>query len=227
MHASWARHQDEVREAQRLRYRVFALELGARIDGPLPGHDVDRFDEFCDHLLVRPAPGGPVIGTYRLLTPSQARRAGGGYSDEEFDLAALSGLRPRMAELGRSCVSAEHRRGAVILGLWGAVASFLDLQRLEGLIGCVSIGAGATAVGTWNNVRRRHLAQPPWEARPRVPMPLDGLQDQLDDPPPLLRTYLRIGARVLGPPAWDARFGGADLPVMLHTRDLPARFRGA
>eukprot|EP01030_Chromulinospumella_sphaerica_P026542 gene26542-26747_t len=51
----WARHQDDVRAAQRLRFDVFAGEMGARLNTPLAGHDVDLFDNFCEHLLVRDA----------------------------------------------------------------------------------------------------------------------------------------------------------------------------
>ena len=99
---SWARHQDEVREAQRLRYQVFALEMGASLPQTVSGHDIDLFDDYCEHLLVRDADSRQVIGTYRVLTPAQARRAGRTYSDTEFDLTALFGLRERMVELGRS-----------------------------------------------------------------------------------------------------------------------------
>ena len=42
---SWARHQDEVRQAQRLRFDVFAREMGARLNSPVAGHDVDLFDD--------------------------------------------------------------------------------------------------------------------------------------------------------------------------------------
>lgn len=52
---TWARHLDEVREAQRLRFEVFAAEMGARLTTPVPGHDVDLFDDYCEHLLVRDA----------------------------------------------------------------------------------------------------------------------------------------------------------------------------
>lgn len=127
--ASWARSEAEVREAQALRYQVFAVEMGARL--PVPkgepaGLDVDLFDPYCEHLLVR-AEGedgepSPVIGTYRVLTPAAAKRAGGLYSDTEFDLTRLRSLRSRMAEIGRSCVHADHRNGGAIIALWGALA---------------------------------------------------------------------------------------------------------
>jgi putative hemolysin len=70
----WARHLDEVRAAQRLRHTVFAGEMGARLRSPIAGHDVDLFDDFCEHLLVTPVDSDEVVGTYRVLTPAQARR---------------------------------------------------------------------------------------------------------------------------------------------------------
>ena len=68
---------------------MFAEEMGARLRTPLPGHDIDLFDDYCEHLLVREADTGEVIGTYRVLTPAQAKRVGCFYSDTEFDLTRL------------------------------------------------------------------------------------------------------------------------------------------
>ena len=136
---TWARHQDEVRAAQRLRFDVFAAEMGARLTTPIAGHDVDLFDDYCEHLLVRDAQSQQVIGTYRVLTPAQARRVGGTYSDTEFDLTRLRTLRPRMVELGRSCVHPDHRHGGVIMALWSALADFMVRNQLDTMIGCASI----------------------------------------------------------------------------------------
>ncbi|MEY4755581.1 MAG: hypothetical protein RJA34_479, partial [Pseudomonadota bacterium] len=118
---SWARHYDEVRAAQRLRFNVFATEMGARLDTSVPGHDVDLFDDYCEHLIVRDQETREVVGTYRVLPPAQARRVGSTYSDTEFDLVRLRALRPTMVELGRSCVHADYRHGGVIMALWGAL----------------------------------------------------------------------------------------------------------
>jgi len=234
---SWASHQDEVREAQRLRHAVFAGEMGARLDSRLPGHDVDIFDDFCEHLLVRDAHTRQVLGTYRLLTPTQAKRIGSTYSDTEFDLTRLRSLRGDMVEIGRSCVHRDHRQGKVIMALWGALAAFMVDNDLGTMIGCASIpmqhnvvdgvvGGGHAAASIWNQVRQRHLASFAWQVRPRLALPLDELDGELDiEPPALIRAYLRLGAKVLGPPAWDPDFNTADLPMMLRIQDLPARYR--
>ena len=99
----WARTAQDVLAAQRLRYEVFAVEMGARLSVPVgspAGHDIDLFDPYCEHLLVRLDTGtnepGQVIGTYRVLTPESAKRIGGLYSETEFDLTRLRPLRGKM-----------------------------------------------------------------------------------------------------------------------------------
>ncbi|WP_188709263.1 GNAT family N-acetyltransferase [Polaromonas eurypsychrophila] len=229
----WARHQDEVRQAQRLRYQVFATEMGATLSGVLPGHDIDIFDDFCEHLLVRDEASQEVIGTYRVLTPAQAKRAGSTYSDTEFDLTRLRFLRPRMVELGRSCVHIDHRHGGVILALWGALAEFMARNQLDTMIGCASIpmqhtgaSSGQAAASIWRQVRQTHLASIEYHVTPRLPLPVERLDDSLDvEPPALIKGYLRLGAKVLGAPAWDPDFNSADLPMMMRIADLPARYR--
>jgi putative hemolysin len=229
---SWARHQDEVRAAQRLRYQVFAVEMGATLPVTLAGHDIDLFDDYCEHLLVRDEASGEVIGTYRVLTPTQAKRAGSTYSDTEFDLTRLRSLRERMVELGRSCVHADHRSGGVILALWGALAEFMARNQLDTMIGCASIpmqtpgaNSGQAAVSIWRQVKQAHLAPIEYHVTPRLALPVDKLDDSLTiEPPALIRGYLRLGAKVLGAPAWDPDFNSADLPMMMRIADLPPRY---
>ena len=229
----WAKHLDEVREAQRLRYAVFAGEMGARLDGTLEGHDIDIFDNYCEHLLVRDEASREVVGTYRVLTPAQAKRVGSTYSDTEFDLTRLRSLRERMVELGRSCVHPEHRHGGVILALWGALAEFMVRNQLDTMIGCASIPmlhdgvvSGQAAASIWEQVRQTHLAPIEYHVRPRLPLPVEQYDTSLAvEPPALIKGYLRLGAKVLGAPAWDPDFNSADLPMLMRIADLPQRYR--
>lgn len=239
----WADCEADVHDAQRLRYRVFAQEMGAHLtlpEGTPPGLDVDRFDAFCDHLLVRtvdPVHGpGPLIGTYRVLTPEAARRAGGFYTDTEFDLAPLAPLRARALELGRSCVDADWRSGSVIMALWAALGQYMVDHRLDTMIGCASIGLGdhgLAAARLWHRLCRTHLVEQRWRVEPRIALPLatDAEADADSDaaphaaPPPLIKGYLRCGARLLGPPALDVAFNTADLPMMLRVDEVSPRYR--
>ena len=230
---SWAKHQDEVREAQRLRFDVFATEMGARLQTPIQGHDIDSFDNFCEHLLVRDVVTKRVVGTYRALTPAQAKRVGSTYSDTEFDLVHLRELRPHMVELGRSCVHIDYRQGGVIMALWGALAEFMERNQLHTMIGCASIPmlhngmvSGDAAASIWRQVKEKHLAPFEQQVTPRLPLPVEQLDDSLDvAPPALIKGYLRLGAKVLGAPAWDPDFNTADLPMMMRISDMPDRYR--
>ncbi|MCB8746190.1 GNAT family N-acetyltransferase [Rhodoferax sp. U2-2l] len=233
LQVSWARHTDEVRQAQRLRYRVFAEEMGARLSTTVPGHDVDIFDPYCEHLLVRDEATQEVIGTYRVLTPAQAKRIGSTYSDTEFDLVRLRSLRERMVELGRSCVHPEHRHGGVIMALWGALAEFMVRNQLDTMVGCASIPmlhngvvSGDVAASIWRQLQATHMAPIEFHVRPRLPLPVEQLDASLQvEPPALIKGYLRLGAKVLGAPAWDPDFNTADLPMLMRIHDLPARYR--
>ena len=232
----WARHLDEVRQAQKLRFEVFATEMGAQLKTPLDGYDIDAFDDYCEHLMVCDAEQQIVIGTYRLLTPAQAQRAGGLYSDQEFDLTPINSWRAELVELGRSCVHPGHRHGGVILALWAALGEFMQRNQLQAMVGCASIpmqypglahGEGPARV--WQQLRHSHLAEPALQVRPRVALPEQLAQvsasGQAVEPPALIQGYLRAGAKVLGAPAWDSDFNTADLPIMMRMEDLPMRFR--
>ncbi|MEV4338894.1 GNAT family N-acyltransferase [Streptomyces sp. NPDC049590] len=223
-----ARDEADVRAAQRLRHDVFAGELGALLASPEPGHDIDAFDAYCDHLLVREEATGQIVGTYRLLPPERAAVAGRLYSDGEFDLAALDAIRPHLVEVGRSCVHPAHRDGAVIGLIWAGIARYMTDRGHEWLAGCCSVplaDGGALAAGTWRRMRERHLAPEEFRVRPLLPWtPPATAPAGRTELPALLRGYLRLGAWVCGPPAHDPGFGVADLYVLLSMRRVDPRY---
>ncbi|WP_201493439.1 GNAT family N-acetyltransferase [Rubrivivax sp. A210] len=236
LEAVWARHADEVEAAQRLRWRVFTQEMGARLSPPPgtpEGVDADLFDAHCEHLIVRTVETddspAEVVGTYRVLTPAAAKRLGGLYSDTEFDLVRLARLRPRLAELGRSCTAPAWRQGGVIMMLWSSLGSFMHRNGIEYITGCASVSVrdgGRQAADLWHTLRQFHLAPPDDQVRPRLPLPVDELATgRAAEPPALIKGYLKCGGKLLGPPAWDPAFGTADLPMMLRLADLPGSYR--
>jgi len=123
---------------------------------------VDEFDDFCDHLIVRDDATGAVVGTYRMLPPKAAERAGRRYGDGEFDMSRLSPLRDQLVEAGRSCVHTDHRAGAVVNLMWAGIARYLHLNNLRWLGGCASVGlgdGGHTAAGVLGaGLRQAHVA---------------------------------------------------------------------
>lgn len=227
-HLSLAVDDGEIREAQRLRYKVFSEEMGARLSTVLPGHDIDRFDPYCDHLLVRELTNGKVVGTYRILPPEAAQRIGSYYSEAEFDLSRLNFLRPRMAELGRSCVHPAHRSGTVIARLWMGLADYMTRYGYEYAVGCASIGmadGGHIAASVYRQLAERALAPVEWRVTPRTRLPVESLDDgQTAVLPPLIKGYTRLGAMVCGEPAWDPDFNTADLLMLLPMAQLNRSF---
>lgn len=223
-HVSLAVDDSEIREAQRLRYKVFAEEMGARLNSPLPGHDIDLYDPFCDHLLVRELDGGEVVGTYRILPPDAAQRVGSYYSEQEFDLTRLHFLRPRMAEVGRSCVHPAHRNGGVIARLWLGLADYMTRHEYEYLFGCASVGmgdGGHFAASVYRQLAASHLAPVEWHVTPRARLPVESLDNgQPAAQPPLIKGYVRAGAMLCGEPAWDPDFNTADLLLLLPMQQL-------
>lgn len=222
-----ARSDNEVMEAQRLRYRVFADELGARLQSRVPGLDQDRYDPYCEHLLVRDEGSGRVVGTYRILSPSASRRVGGYYSESEFDLTRLQHLRGQMVEVGRSCIDPAYRNGAVISLLWAGLARYMNAGGHEYLVGCASIGmadGGHNAAGIYEQLAD-HRAPREYRVFPRLALPLDRLApNRRADLPPLIKGYLRAGAWVCGAPAWDPDFNTADLLLMLPMSRVDSRY---
>ncbi|MGD1218937.1 MULTISPECIES: GNAT family N-acetyltransferase [Streptomyces] len=223
-----ARDEADVRAAQRLRHDVFAGEMGALLSTPEPGLDVDAFDAYCDHLLVRDTVTGQVVGTYRLLPPERAAIAGRLYSESEFDLGPLAPIRSGLVEVGRSCVHPDHRDGTVIGLIWAGIARYMVEGGHEWLAGCCSIplaDGGTLAAGTWDRVRTRHLAPEEHRVRPLLPWSAEGVtRPARTELPPLLRGYLRLGAWVCGEPAHDPDFGVADLYVLLPMSRVNPRY---
>lgn len=225
---SIAHTEDQVRAAQRLRFQVFGEEMGAALDTPLPGHDIDAFDALADHLIITDTRSGDVVGTYRLIPPGRTEHA---YSDGEFDLTALRPLRPATVEAGRSCVHPDHRTGAVINLMWSALARYVLLSGHRYLAGCASVpltDGGTAAAGAWLLGTAKHASPPELRVhphRPWTPGVRTGHQPGYADLPPLLRGYLRLGAWLCGAPAYDPDFDSADFFVLLDTERLSDRHR--
>ncbi|WP_027795207.1 GNAT family N-acetyltransferase [Paraburkholderia acidipaludis] len=227
LQVAWARSDEELREAQRLRYRVFAEEMGARLTGPA-GLDVDAFDHYCDHLLVRDLDTLKVVGTYRVLPPHEATRVGRLYAESEFDISRLAHLRPKMVEVGRSCVHPDYRSGGVIMSLWGGLGAYMTHNGYETMLGCASVSmadGGHYAANLYASLGANALTAPEYRAFPHTPLPVEELRTGAPAvPPPLVKGYLRLGAKICGAPAWDPDFNCADFLTLFRLSEINERY---
>jgi L-ornithine Nalpha-acyltransferase len=232
----------ELAAAQALRYRVFYEELGAIPDPETRKNhlDVDAFDEHADHLIVvdtsRPAGAMPcVVGCYRMLRESVAREIGGFYTASEFDLTGVSRERGEILELGRSCVDAAYRTGAVMQLLWRGIAAFQERYRFGLMIGCASLPGTdvATVAPQIRYLHEKHLA--PLGLRPHAhshrriahePFAAHGYDSAAAGRslPALLKGYLRLGGMIGEGAVLDEQFNTIDVCIVLPTDRIEARY---
>lgn len=219
-----ARTDDEIRESQRLRFLTFQ----AADDPSLEGFDVDRFDPWCDHLLVRETRTGRLVASTRLLRQENAVGAGGFYSATEFDLEELLEAPGRFLEVGRTCVHPEARTGAAIATLWSGIVPYLLEEGYANLFGCASISLrhGFPAVrALTERIRLEHAAPEGRRAVPRRMLPDVEVDGTPPAPmPPLLKAYIRLGAEICGDAYWDDDFRTADLPILLRRERVSQRY---
>lgn len=236
-----AQGPDDREAACRLRFRVFNIELGEGLESSYAtGIDTDRFDIFCEHLLVEDKSSGRVVGTYRMQSGTTALMNLGYYSAQEFEFGRYEPLRSDILELGRASIDREHRTPEVLTLLWRGIAQFANEMGLRYLVGCSSLTSKEPAQG-WQLYREleRYRVSPEFET---VPMreyvcpgeqPEDGTQQSTAGEdgvvptkvPKLLKTYLTIGARICAPPAWDREFGTIDFLTLLDLKMLSTAAR--
>jgi putative hemolysin len=242
-----ARGPREIWRAQRLRYRVFYQEMSAKPDvvSRMFRRDADRFDKLCDHLLVidhaaRGRFGGikpQVVGTYRLMREQAASKLGGFYTQGEFEIAPLIDRHPgmRFLELGRSCVLKPYRTKKTVELLWHGIWAYVRHHRIDAMFGCASFDGvdpdllalplsflhhNATAQGEWRVAARpeRHVAMD------RLPAGMVDAKLALKGLPPLVKGYLRLGARFGSGAVIDKQFGTTDVLVILPVTAIDQRY---
>lgn len=224
--------------AQRLRFDVFAAEPGFAIPSNPDGLDADRFDEYCDHLLVRDEVSDMFVGCYRMLPPDAAIAAGGYYTATEFDIDALDPMGNRFVEMGRACVRPEHRNGTVLTMMWAGILQYMQLTGFQTIMGCVSVPMqaqpedqpGVNVRGVRDFVLSRHANELDKRVFPYSPVVVGGKTlDELPAPgrpalPPLLQGYLRLNSQICGEPSHDPDFGVADFVATLKMDEVNVRY---
>jgi putative hemolysin len=237
----------EVRQSQKLRYRVFYQE-GAAIANPgrlFARRDIDAYDAICDHLLVldhetrdrqnanRPA----VVGTYRLLRQPVAEEYGGFYTSGEFDIGALIARHPNLQflELGRSCVLPAYRNKRTIELLWHGISGYVRQNRTDVMFGCASLDGTDPKQLAMPLSFMHHYARAPeqWRARalPDRYVEMNRISKEAIDPkealrvlPPLVKGYLRSGAYIGDGAVVDHEFGTTDVLIILPASAIKQRY---
>ena len=240
-----ATSEEEIGAAQALRYQIFYDEMGAAPARHMLAsrRDVDDYDAVCDHLLVidHGQDGRPhVVGTYRLLRQVVAQMNRGFYSAGEYDLSPLietSKTSGQLLELGRSCVAPDYRNNTTITLLWRGIASYLQTHSIGHMFGCASLHGSNPGVhaAELSYLYQHHLAPPGLRARalPAHYVPMDVLPAERFDAraaskalPPLVKGYLRVGAKIGDGAFCDAQFNTTDVFVVMPVERITQRYAG-
>ena len=211
--------------ACRLRFKVFNIELGEGLQASYQtGIDTDQFDLFCEQLIVEDRTTRAIVGTYRMQTGITAARNLGYYCEQEFDFTPFELIRESILELGRASIDREHRSSEVLTLLWRGIAQFSRVHNLRYLIGCSSLNSQDAKTG-WQIYRQlsEHLVRPEFRTNPTSTHVLPFTEEAPEacaKVPKLLRTYIGIGAKICGAPAWDREFGTIDFLTLQDMLEL-------
>lgn len=244
-----AKTRREIRQAQRLRFKVFYDEMSAVPNAAalILRRDADAYDAICDHILILEHGGAcrgafrtvrpKVVGTCRLLRGDVANRSLGFYAAGEYDIAPLLRAHPhlRFLELGRSCVLKPYRTKRTIELLWHGIWTYVLRHRIDVMIGCASLeGADPDALALPLSFLHHHAHAPePWRATavPDRYVSMDVLPREAVDAkaalkalPPLIKGYLRLGATFGDGAVVDRQFGTTDVFVVLPVSAISRRY---
>ena len=235
----------EIRDAQKLRYRVFFEEGGAIADptARLIRRDICPFDRVCDHLIVvdhaSPRRGGRprVVGAYRLLRQDVAQANFGFYSAGEFDVAPLIARHKgkRFLELGRSCVAQGYRGKPALELLWRGIWAYVQHHHVDAMFGCASLEGAEPAehAMVMSYLRRNAPASLEWGAggADGRGVEIAVLPEAAVDPraalralPPLIKGYWRVGAKFGAQAVVDPKFRTTDVFVIMPIVDIQGRY---
>jgi len=231
----------EVDAAQALRYRVFYEEMGATAEPHTAAsqRDTDAWDSVADHILVidHALGEGPqsVVGTYRLIQREGAAAVGRFYSEDEYDIRAITNFPGGVLELGRSCVDASHRGRAVMQLLWRGIAAYIEMNNIDLMFGCASLNGTDPDLlaAELTYLYGHHLAPPALrpKALPERYVDMRRLDPAAYDPrkanqslPPLIKGYLRLGGFVGDGAVIDSQFNTVDVAIVVKTDLVTERY---
>ena len=198
--ARYASSQIDVLAAQSLRYQCFNLSNKDELD-------VDEFDALCQHVLIENLETEKLICCYRILKFDTGKNISSSYSSQFYDLKAIENFTEPMIEVGRFCIDPEENDPSVVLTAWAALAQIVVHNQTELLFGCSSFEGieKEKYFDSFALLRDRYMAPDHWRPKIKAAQVFCYSKDliykvdkkkALLNMPPLLKTYLSMGAWV-------------------------------
>lgn len=230
----------QVHAAQRLRYKYFLCEVGAKMSDEVrqQQRDFDEYDDYFDHLLVldygRPA-DDRVVGTYRMMRRTAMKSLGHFYSESEFDITPIKQTPGEILELGRSCVHPNYRNRSVMNMLWRGIGAYSAHYQIQVMFGCASFTGANPEEHVLGLSYLHHFHLAPKELRAK---PLDELKVKLEllpphqinvrevfnSLPPLIKGYIRLGGFVGEGAIIDKQCNTTDVCIIVRTESIADKY---
>jgi len=240
------RTKEERKMVRQLRYRVFVEEDGASAteEQKQLGEEYDSFDRYADYMAV--FHNDKIVGTYRIIDREAAEKMDGFYTETEYNIDKIRRVDGNIAEMSRACVDKEYRdNGLVMRMLWLGLGDYVLKNQVKVLFGVASwVGKRpAEHAQAISYLYYHHLSPMSLRATvntaamienginpklsrmnilPRVFVDEAVAKSQLT---PLLKGYLRLGAKMGKGIFIDGPFNTCDVFIMLQTKNISRAYQ--
>ncbi len=201
-----------------------------------PGLDIDKFDERCHHFLISDLASNKLVCVFRALLIENSINVDNCYSSQFYDLSPLTNKNGEMLELGRFCISKKVQDPTILRLAWSELVKFIVKRKVTTVFGCSSFpGVDThTHIHTFSLLKEKYLF--PLNINPKVEpeyvfeFAKDLKYHKLDSKvgslnlPPLLRFYLKMGAKVSGTAIFDFDLQTTHVFTVLNLEKLSGRF---
>jgi putative hemolysin len=218
-----AETQEEMSAALKLRKLCFFNQ---------EGYDFDLFDCVADLLVLKDKDSNnKVVGTYRMIVD---RNTACFYSESEFEMDFLNNTKDSRLEVGRACIHPDYRKGIALNLLWQGLGTYIGLLQPRWVFGCSSVDLENLdqaevmrqyLLGTYlSSKAHRVFPRVQWTPINKTASAAE-LELVASLVPPLLKSYLKIGAVICGEPCFDKEFNTLDFFTLLDVQKIPENWK--
>ncbi|MDR1691590.1 MAG: GNAT family N-acetyltransferase [Rickettsiales bacterium] len=227
-----AASEKERMEAYELMKDVFIEDNKTPADSDQLKTDISSYKK-SDILITVDNITNKIVATYRLITRETAQLLGGFYTESEFDIAKIKEYDGNSLEFSRACTHKDYRDNATMMATWKGLAAYILDNDIKVMFGVPSFHG--TDVGEYKNILNflmtKHVApdyltgQSLQDNRLEDTQEID-VKEAYDIMPPLLKSYIRMGATIGNGFFIDYDFNTIDVLLIVELSNLDKTYLG-
>ena len=197
-----------------------------------PGLDIDKYDDRCHHFILYDLNNGDLVCVFRALLFKRTNKICDSYSAQFYDLEPLKSYIGNMLEIGRFCIDENSKDPNILRLAWYSLSRFMMQEKVKVIFGCTSFeGVNKTShIAAFTLLKEKFLTslaiRPIVDARSVFEYAKDLKFEQFDHAsalknlPPLLRLYLKLGAKVSNSAVVDYDLKTIHVFTLYHNNQL-------